>query len=110
MTRFGLFSYELHGVLGEGTFGQVLHATWSPPPDMGVKGPVDVALKVIPKKKVKGNESLVFGGQSVETYLPQSTLSLTLATVSTIEMHVLEGLDHPNIVSSIMGYDERMKI
>lgn len=36
---------------------------------------VDVALKVIPKKKVKGNESSVWG-----------------------EMEVLKGLDHPNIV------------
>lgn len=78
MTRSGLFSYELHGVLGEGTFGQVLHATWSPPPDTGVKGPVDVALKVIPKKKVKGNESLVFGGQSVETYL--SSINIVIDT------------------------------
>lgn len=36
----------------------------------------DVALKVIPKKKVKGNEASVWG-----------------------EMEVLKGLDHPNIVS-----------
>ena len=36
---------------------------------------VEVALKVIPKKKVKGNESSVWG-----------------------EMEVLRGLDHPNIV------------
>lgn len=35
----------------------------------------DVALKVIPKKKVKGNEEAVWG-----------------------EMDVLRGLDHPNIV------------
>lgn len=39
---------------------------------------VEVALKVIPKKKVKGNESSVWG-----------------------EMEVLRGLDHPNIVSSL---------
>lgn len=38
---------------------------------------VDVALKVIPKKKVKGNESSVWS-----------------------EMEVLRGLNHPNIVSS----------
>ena len=42
----------------------------------GIK--VDVALKVIPKKKVKGNEDSVWG-----------------------EMEVLKGLDHPNIVCSI---------
>ena len=36
----------------------------------------DVALKLIPKKKVKGNEESVWG-----------------------EMEVLKGLDHPNIAS-----------
>lgn len=36
----------------------------------------EVALKIIPKKKVKGNEASVWG-----------------------EMDVLKGLDHPNIVS-----------
>lgn len=43
----------------------------------------DVALKVIPKKKVKGNEASVWG-----------------------EMEVLKGLDHPNIVrlSIILQY------
>jgi len=35
----------------------------------------EVALKIIPKKKVKGNEASVWG-----------------------EMEVLKGLDHPNIV------------
>lgn len=104
-------NYELHGVLGTGTFGKVLRATWVPdraegvglgrpngrphpfgsastvpdsveqgegllaPPGVeGEKG-IDVALKVIPKKRVKGNESAVWG-----------------------EMEVLRGLDHPNIV------------
>lgn len=38
----------------------------------------EVALKVIPKKKVKGNEAAVWG-----------------------EMEVLKGLDHPNIVRSL---------
>lgn len=51
----------------------------SPPPnDEGFS--VEVALKVIPKKKVKGNESSVWG-----------------------EMEVLRGLDHPNIVSVVFG-------
>lgn len=45
---------------------------------------IEVALKVIPKKKVKGNESSVWG-----------------------EMEVLRGLDHPNIVSVIFGHDVR---
>ncbi len=44
--------------------------------DNGEDLTVEVALKVIPKKKVKGNESSVWG-----------------------EMEVLRGLDHPNIVS-----------
>jgi hypothetical protein len=38
----------------------------------------EVALKVIPKKKVKGNEAAVWG-----------------------EMDVLKGLDHPNIVRMV---------
>lgn len=39
----------------------------------------EVALKAIPKKKVKGNETNVWG-----------------------EMEVLKGLDHPNIVSNLV--------
>ena len=42
---------------------------------------MDIALKVIPKKKVKGNEEAVWG-----------------------EMEVLRGLDHPNIVSSCIPW------
>lgn len=41
----------------------------------------DVALKIIPKKKVKGNEEAVWS-----------------------EMEVLKGLDHPNIVSFAQHY------
>lgn len=53
---------------------------------------MDVALKMIPKKKVKGNESSVWG-----------------------EMEVLKGLDHPNIVSihlflNFWFYQERCSI
>ena len=49
---------------------------------------IEVALKVIPKKKVKGNESSVWG-----------------------EMEVLRGLDHPNIVSVVIfGRDVRNQI
>ena len=44
---------------------------------------IEVALKVIPKKKVKGNESSVWG-----------------------EMEVLRGLEHPNIVSN--GFARRL--
>ena len=46
---------------------------------------VDVALKVIPKKKVKGNEDSVWG-----------------------EMEVLKGLDHKNIVSRALPMPSRM--
>ena len=41
----------------------------------------DVALKIIPKKKVKGNESSVWG-----------------------EVEVLKGLDHPNIVRTSLHF------
>ncbi|KAI5119215.1 hypothetical protein M0805_007726 [Coniferiporia weirii] len=46
----------------------------------------DVALKVIPKKKVKGNEEAVWG-----------------------EMEVLRGLDHPNIVKFYEWFESREK-
>ncbi|KAA1476373.1 Pkinase-domain-containing protein [Dentipellis sp. KUC8613] len=46
----------------------------------------EVALKVIPKKKVKGNEASVWG-----------------------EMEVLKGLDHPNIVKFYEWFESRTK-
>ena len=52
--------------------------------DSGVRK--DVALKVIPKKKVKGNEEAVWG-----------------------EMDVLKGLDHPNIVKFYECFESRQK-
>ncbi|KAI0090048.1 kinase-like domain-containing protein [Irpex rosettiformis] len=129
-------NYEIHQVLGTGSFGKVVHATWHVPPGQeavaqsgaaavdtltlppsnianpasihpgstassannsllslntnktaqstGIK--VDVALKVIPKKKVKGNEDTVWG-----------------------EMEVLKGLDHPNIVKFYEWFESRSK-
>ncbi|ETW78418.1 hypothetical protein HETIRDRAFT_479585, partial [Heterobasidion irregulare TC 32-1] len=144
--------YEIHEVLGTGTFGKVMRATWHVPPEQinvalrgaaatlrpsspsrtsstttastrpplspssasssshslsfpspirvarsmsgGTFGPHakepplkrDVALKVIPKKKVKGNEASVWG-----------------------EMEVLKGLDHPNIVKFYEWFESRSK-
>ncbi|PFH46839.1 hypothetical protein AMATHDRAFT_68963 [Amanita thiersii Skay4041] len=46
----------------------------------------EVALKIIPKKKVKGNEASVWG-----------------------EMEVLKGLDHPNIVKFYEWFESRTK-
>ncbi|KAJ7080649.1 Pkinase-domain-containing protein [Mycena belliarum] len=113
-------NYEVHDVLGNGTFGKVVHATWhvpleqaalaergaalevpddsprtsksrsrSPSPSptpvkSGIKK--EVALKLIPKKKVKGNEASVWG-----------------------EMEVLKGLDHPNIVKFYEWFESRSK-
>ncbi|KAH9475741.1 Calcium/calmodulin-dependent protein kinase [Psilocybe cubensis] len=119
-------SYEMHQVLGTGTFGKVVRATWYVPVDQvatAERGAVaelmptpsslsvssskksssrpsspgpgdrtpsgvvkDVALKIIPKKKVKGNEASVWG-----------------------EMEVLKGLDHPNIVKFYEWFETRSK-
>ncbi|KAI0033614.1 kinase-like domain-containing protein [Vararia minispora EC-137] len=131
--------YEVHEVLGTGTFGKVMRATWHVPPEqanVALRGAVgahdpppppsplpspspspspstparpslspspsflsmrraatasanltrEVALKVIPKKKVKGNEASVWG-----------------------EMEVLKGLDHPNIVKFYEWFETRTK-
>ncbi|TDL22436.1 Pkinase-domain-containing protein [Rickenella mellea] len=104
--------YELHDVLGTGTFGKVIRATWNVPTaqahvaDQGAAAPSpqdgpnlpehekpgssgiqkDVALKVIPKKKVKGNEAAVWA-----------------------EMEVLRGLNHPNIVKFYEWFESRDK-
>ncbi|KAK0200074.1 Pkinase-domain-containing protein [Desarmillaria ectypa] len=102
-------NYEVHQVLGTGTFGKVVHATWNVPPEqvaVSERGAVagvtpgqqlsassssaivqkEVALKMIPKKKVKGNEASVWG-----------------------EMEVLKGLDHPNIVKFYEWFESRSK-
>jgi calcium/calmodulin-dependent protein kinase I len=81
-------NYVLHQELGAGTFGKVIRATWTKPAGAGddsgqpalaraesklaISGASvgsgerrEVALKVIPKKKVKGNESAVWGEMEV---------------------------------------------
>lgn len=83
-------NYVLHQELGAGSFGKVIRATWTKPSstDDSSRQPVfaradtklalsganvqpgetrEVALKVIPKKKVKGNESVVWGEMEVIT-------------------------------------------
>ncbi|KAG6811134.1 hypothetical protein H0H92_008830 [Tricholoma furcatifolium] len=111
-------NYEIHQILGTGSFGKVARATWHVPPEkVGVaehgasadsdneikstgrsaisrklsisesSGVVkDVALKMIPKKKVKGNEASVWG-----------------------EMEVLKGLNHRNIVKFYEWFESRTK-
>jgi calcium/calmodulin-dependent protein kinase I len=116
-------SYDVQQILGRGTFGKVMRATWHVPvdqitlsergaaaevdqtnekakltipsspskksrsPDRVSSGIVkDVALKVIPKKKVKECEANVWG-----------------------EMEVLKGLDHPNIVKFYEWFESRSK-
>ncbi|KAJ7596053.1 kinase-like domain-containing protein [Mycena floridula] len=122
-------NYEVQDVLGVGTFGKVVRATWHVPPEqvfIAEHGAIaskdeppkellptknrsrasspskkssrasspapastltkDVALKMIPKKKVKGNEASVWG-----------------------EMEVLKGLDHPNIVKFYEWFESRSK-
>lgn len=102
-------NYEVHQVLGTGTFGKVVRATWNVPPEqlaVSERGAIagitpgqqisassssaivqkEVALKMIPKKKVKGNEASVWG-----------------------EMEVLKGLDHPNIVKFYEWFESRSK-
>jgi len=71
-----------HGAAGEHTGPTTKEKKRSTTEDGGVEK--EVALKIIPKKKVKGNEASVWG-----------------------EMEVLKGLDHPNIVRPFQRFDSR---
>ncbi|KAG9124899.1 hypothetical protein FRC07_009806 [Ceratobasidium sp. 392] len=75
-------AYEIHEELGKGTFGKVLRATWTRKD--GSK--LDVALKSISKKRVKGNEAAVWG-----------------------EMEVLRGLDNDHVVKFYEWFESREK-
>ncbi|WWC68882.1 uncharacterized protein I206_102818 [Kwoniella pini CBS 10737] len=74
--------YQLEELLGRGGFGKVVRATWTP----SEGGKKDVALKIISKKLVKGNEQAVMD-----------------------EINVLKGLDHPNIVHVWDHFESRDK-
>lgn len=63
--------YTFEKVLGHGSFGEVKQATWTRPED-SVK--LDVAVKVIRKKQLKGETKVVFD-----------------------EVNLFKELDHPNI-------------
>jgi calcium/calmodulin-dependent protein kinase I len=68
--------YSFGQLLGDGSFGQVKRATWTTHVrgilDVGCgaasesaspqEPPIDVAIKVIKKKLVKGNEKIVYDG------------------------------------------------
>ncbi|KAG8913522.1 hypothetical protein FRC01_004495, partial [Tulasnella sp. 417] len=59
--------YELQTVLGTGSFGKVIKALWSPPGASPTTAALEsrlVALKVIPKKRVKGNEQAIWSEMS----------------------------------------------
>ncbi|WVQ77411.1 hypothetical protein IAR50_007096 [Cryptococcus sp. DSM 104548] len=74
--------YTLNELLGRGAFGKVVRATWNPP--NGEKK--EVALKIINKKLVKGNEQAVMD-----------------------EISVLKDLDHPHIVHVWDNFESRDK-
>ncbi|KAL7413588.1 kinase-like domain-containing protein [Mrakia frigida] len=78
-------NYKFGDELGKGTFGKVIRCTWkaAPPPGSPER---DVAMKVIPKKAVKGKEQDVMG-----------------------EMEVLKDLNHPNIVKFWEWFESRDK-
>ena len=48
-------NYKFGDTLGVGTFGQVKQATW-----LSHDPPIDVAIKIIAKKSVKGKEQVVY--------------------------------------------------
>ncbi|KIR71394.1 CAMK/CAMK1/CAMK1-CMK protein kinase [Cryptococcus deuterogattii CA1014] len=74
--------YVLEELLGRGGFGKVVKALWTPPGGE----PKEVALKIINKKLVKGNEQAVHD-----------------------EISVLKHLDHPNIVHVWDEFESRDK-
>ncbi|GAA6052175.1 hypothetical protein JCM3770_001256 [Rhodotorula araucariae] len=85
--------YRFERVLGTGAFGEVKQATWTPPPGnphyadaQKVGGQIEVAVKVIRKKALKGDLQAVFD-----------------------EAEVLTGLNHPNIVKLYDLFESKEK-
>ncbi|GAA5832023.1 hypothetical protein JCM11251_002790 [Rhodosporidiobolus azoricus] len=85
--------YQFERVLGHGAFGEVKQATWTPLPDSShyadaqkVGGKIEVAVKVVKKKNLKGDLAAVFD-----------------------EVEVLQGLDHPNVVKFYDHFESRDK-
>ncbi|KAL7416486.1 kinase-like domain-containing protein [Mrakia frigida] len=76
-------NYKFGPALGKGSFGKVIRATWNaaPPPGMAQR---EVALKIVPKKAIKGENEAVLS-----------------------EMELLTGLDHPNIVKLWEWFESR---
>ncbi|UZJ56735.1 hypothetical protein CBS101457_006055 [Exobasidium rhododendri] len=73
--------YTFNKTLGEGTFGIVRSATWNT-----AQPPINVAVKVISKKILKGHDEIVQG-----------------------EMDVLKGLDQPHVVKFLDWFESKDK-
>lgn len=85
--------YKFEEDLGDGAFSTVRQATWKPPKDSPhferaakVGGHIEVAVKVISKKKLKGDFAAVHE-----------------------EIEVLKGLDHPNMIRLYDWFESKDK-
>ncbi len=74
--------YDFGKTLGEGTFGIVRSALWKT-----AQPPIRVAVKVIAKKNLKGNDQLVAD-----------------------EMDVMKGLDQPHVVKFLDWFESKDKV
>jgi calcium/calmodulin-dependent protein kinase I len=74
--------YEFNKTLGEGTFGVVRSAKWKT-----ADPPINVAIKVISKRILKGHDEIVND-----------------------EMNVLKGLDQPHVVKFLDWFESKDKV
>lgn len=74
--------YQFNKTLGEGTFGIVRSALWK-----AADPPINVAVKVISKKILKGHDEIVKD-----------------------EMNVLKGLDQPHVVKFLDWFESKDKV